>query len=54
MSFTVGSTIYNTGLPLFKELPTLFKTALIISLAMSVITSHSHIHYLGLLTQLAK
>lgn len=39
-------TIHSRGLPHMKELPDLFKTATILSAALSIFTSHSHHHFM--------
>jgi hypothetical protein len=45
MTFAFGVTLYKRGLPSLKELPDMLKTALVISVILSVFSSHSH-HYM--------
>ena len=45
VTFAFGATIYKNGLPELKNLPSMFKTTVIIAAILSVFSSHSH-HYL--------
>jgi hypothetical protein len=45
MTFAFGATIYNDGIPDFKKLPALLKSAVVIAALLSLFSSHSH-HYL--------
>ena len=46
MTFAFGATIYRDGLPELEKLPKLIKTAIVVSLALSLFSSHSH-HYMS-------
>ena len=45
MTFAFAATIYKNGIPDFKKLPALLKSAVVIAAIMSIFSSHSH-HYL--------
>jgi hypothetical protein len=45
----MAATVYKDGLPKAKNIPGLLKSAVIVSLIMSIFSSHSHIHYLSFL-----
>jgi hypothetical protein len=46
LTFMFGTTVYKSGIPSTKDLPILFKSAIILSLVLSAFSSHSHTHYL--------
>jgi hypothetical protein len=54
VSLISGSSLYQKGLPEMKRLPNMFKTVLILSAVLAIFSSHSHVHYASILTQLAK
>jgi len=45
VSFCFGTQIYKNGLPELKNLPSMFKVAVLLALFLSVFSSHSHNHY---------
>lgn len=45
MTFCFAATIYKNGMPKLKDVPSMIKTAVILSLVLSIFSSHSQ-HYL--------
>ena len=50
MTLLAGGTVYKDGLPKKSEIWPMLQSALILSLILSLFSSHSHAHYLSMLT----
>lgn len=50
ITFSIGCTVHREGVPSPKALPELFKSATVLSLFLSIVSSQSHAHYLNTLT----
>lgn len=46
VSFICGTSIYKSGLPELKDVSKMLKTAFLLSLVLSIFSSHSHTHYI--------
>ena len=46
MTFLFAADVYKNGMPTLDKLPTMFKTALILSATLSLFSSHSQ-HYIA-------
>jgi hypothetical protein len=49
VTFGFICSIHKNGLPEVKKLPSLFKSAIVVSLVLAIFSSHSHTHYLEFL-----
>lgn len=52
MTFIFACSIYKEGMPELKDLRKFFETAIILSVILSVLSSHSHINYINYVSKL--